>query len=216
MSLIDEALKRARDEAALREQEGRRTPLPQRQGGGPPSAGGGRALAIGLAAGALVCLLAYAAFRFAGARPENDRPHAPAAANRPAPLPEVIVPPPGSTPAEAPRSPARLPREERTRLKSGTEPAPTPGVRTVPASPAGEAKGQRLRNGETFSRTVELPSGSRIELEGIVYSDTRPVALINGKVVAPGDVVEGFTVVKITPDRVELQNREMTISVLAK
>ena len=212
MSLIDEALKRARDEAARREQEGRRAPLPQRQGGGPPSEGRGRAVAIGLAAGALVCLLAYALVRISSRR-QIERPPTPAAARASEPLPEVVVPPPASNPAEPPRRPARLSRGEGTKPESAAPAPPAPGGRTPPA---GEGKPARLRDGDSFSRSVILPSGSRIELEGIVYSESRPVALVNGKVMLPGDAIEGFAIVKITPDRVELQNREMTITILAK
>jgi ferric-dicitrate binding protein FerR (iron transport regulator) len=217
MSLIDDALKRARDEAALQDQEGRRSPLPQRQGGRPPSAGGGRALAIGLAAGVLVSLLAYQAYR-ATVRPEPQRspPPAPAAAHPPSPLPEVAVPPPISAQAGKARSGAEHARSGRANPAPGVKPDSPPAATVSAASAPGEGKGKRPRDGESFSRSVSLPGGSRIELEGIVYSDTRPVALVNGKVMAPGDTVEGFTIVKISPDRIKLQDHERTISILAK
>jgi hypothetical protein len=52
---------------------------------------------------------------------------------------------------------------------------------------------------------MPLPGGGKITLDGIAYSETSPIAVVNGKIVAPGGYVEGFTVVKILPDRVELE-----------
>jgi hypothetical protein len=57
----------------------------------------------------------------------------------------------------------------------------------------------------TYAGSATLPTG-KLELEGIVYSETHPTALINGHVVAPGGYVEGYTVVSIERDRVELEN----------
>jgi hypothetical protein len=56
----------------------------------------------------------------------------------------------------------------------------------------------------TFNGAANLPL-ARLELEGIVYSDTSPTALISGHVVGPGSFVEGYTVLSIGRDRVELQ-----------
>ena len=63
---------------------------------------------------------------------------------------------------------------------------------------------------------MTLPGGPKIALEGIVFSETNPVALINGKVLPPGGVVEEFTIVSIKPDRVELNGRGVTIVVTLK
>lgn len=215
MSLIDDALKRARDEAVRQEQEGRRAPLPERLGGRPPSAGGGRALAIGAAAGILVCLLAYAALRFTARRPvDRPPPPAPTAAKPPAPLPEVFVPPPSSAPAAGSRSGAPG-KEGPAKPKARSAPVSSGGA--AAASPAAEeGKAAHPRDGELFTGSAALPGGARIALEGIVYSETRPVALINGKVFAPGDTVEGYALVKISPDRIELQNKDVTFWILAR
>jgi hypothetical protein len=56
----------------------------------------------------------------------------------------------------------------------------------------------------TYAGTANTPAG-KLELEGIVYSETNPTALINGRVLAPGGFVDGYTVVSIGPDRVELE-----------
>jgi len=66
----------------------------------------------------------------------------------------------------------------------------------------------------TFAGTASLPGG-KLELEGIVFSDANPTALINGRVVAPGSYVEGYTVVRIEPNRVELtDDRERIVLTL--
>jgi hypothetical protein len=55
-------------------------------------------------------------------------------------------------------------------------------------------------------RRAQLPGGGEIALGGIAFS-TNPVALLNGKVVGVGEVVDGMTVVAIVPGRVELAGR---------
>ena len=44
-----------------------------------------------------------------------------------------------------------------------------------------------------------------MELGGIAYSDVRPIAVINGSVVSDGDMIQGFTVISIEPERVQLE-----------
>lgn len=46
---------------------------------------------------------------------------------------------------------------------------------------------------------------SKVKVTGIMYYDENPAALISGRVVYEGDVVEGCRVVKIHEDRVEFQ-----------
>jgi hypothetical protein len=53
--------------------------------------------------------------------------------------------------------------------------------------------------------------GGHIELGGIVYSDTNPVAILNGRIMGVGAVVDGFTVVSIEENRVELKSEHRTI-----
>lgn len=62
----------------------------------------------------------------------------------------------------------------------------------------------------TFTGAANLPM-VRLELEGIVYSETNPTALISGHVVRPGSWVEGYTVLSIGRDRVELQGENEKI-----
>jgi hypothetical protein len=77
------------------------------------------------------------------------------------------------------------------------QPAPARAhARPAPTAPAGPPA-------RTSVGTYTAPSGGRIDLGGIVFSTT-PVALINGRVVGVGAVVEGLTVVTIEENRVEL------------
>lgn len=44
----------------------------------------------------------------------------------------------------------------------------------------------------------ELP-----DLQGIMYSPSSPKAVVNGQIVQEGDIVDGFTIIRITPDAVK-------------
>ncbi|MGE5278029.1 MAG: hypothetical protein ACM3SU_13610 [Acidobacteriota bacterium] len=111
--------------------------------------------------------------------------------------------------AEPPAAPVILPPVEVSnasaspRLAAGerprhAEPRPTP---TAPA--------------KTYAGTANLPSG-KIQLEGIVYNESSPAALINGRVLGPGGYVSGYTVIRIEPDRVELRDENGTIILTLK
>jgi len=52
---------------------------------------------------------------------------------------------------------------------------------------------------------MPLAGGGKITLDGIVFSEASPVAVLNGHVLPVGGFVEGYTVAKILPDRVELE-----------
>lgn len=92
-------------------------------------------------------------------------------------------------------------------------PAREPGSASSPA----ESKASRgLADGKTYAGEVNVPDGGKIELGGIVFSESNPVALINDRVLPPGAVVEEFTIVSIKPDRVELNGRGVTIFVTLK
>ena len=63
---------------------------------------------------------------------------------------------------------------------------------------------------------MTLPGGAKIELGGIVWSETEPRALLNDRVAAVGAYVEGFTLSKIEQDRVVLEKDGVTISLSVK
>ena len=67
--------------------------------------------------------------------------------------------------------------------------------------------------GRSFVREGLLSSGGRIVLDGIVYSEDHPAAVINGRVVSTGSFVDGAEVLRIRPDRVELKDGSATIVV---
>jgi hypothetical protein len=85
-----------------------------------------------------------------------------------------------------------------------------------PSAPAESKTPRGLVDGKTYIGEVTVPDGGKIELGGIVYSESNPVALINDRVLPPGGVVEEFTIVSIKPDRVELNGRGVTIFLTLK
>jgi len=55
-----------------------------------------------------------------------------------------------------------------------------------------------------------------VKLNGIAYSPDHPIAVLDGRVVAPGEVVQGFTVLEIQADHVTLQGHGAKVSVSLK
>ena len=235
MSLIDEALKRAEMEAARR--DGLRTGASpwvmenrtRRRRGWMIAAA---AVVLAAAGGAAYWFLAR------GGAGEQSRPVASKAASiATTPVPESkidmrtveVAPPP---PVVKPREPGRRDTEAKPATNAAREePAVSRHVSpaaTRPAAPASEAKPatapaaaeakstRGLANGRTYVGEVSVPDAGKITLEGIVWSETNPIALVNGKVLPPGGVVEEFTIVSIQPDRVELKGRGITIYLALK
>jgi hypothetical protein len=212
MSLIDDALRRAREEAAL--QEAAKRPgssrwapshIPRRRRSAWKGAGG---LAAVFLAGSAAAWLFFARAPGRSVPVPVVRPSTPAASlpvpvAAPAPAPPRRIEPPARTRArrsagENPPAPAAAAPQESSAAASNTAAPP----------PAGQS-GQR-----TFVHTATLAGGQTIELGGIVYSESNPVALINGKVVAPGSLVGDFTVVQIRPERVDFSGNGTTFSIL--
>jgi hypothetical protein len=75
---------------------------------------------------------------------------------------------------------------------------------------------ERLVSGKTYAGSVALAEGARIELGGIVWSETTPRALLNDRILGVGAYVEGFTVVSIETERVELRKDDLTIFLSVK
>jgi hypothetical protein len=89
---------------------------------------------------------------------------------------------------------SRLAEEEPVQV---AEPVETP--------PVEQEAGARLEAGKTYLRRVVAMDGVDVVLGGIAYSESRPIAVMNGSVVTPGDMISGFTVIAITPEHVELE-----------
>jgi hypothetical protein len=152
---------------------------------------------------ALVVLAGLAAFLFLRARP-SGAPQVVRAPTALLPLPPGEGRGVGKTVVNA-NSPKPAPRSR----------AATPAVHVGPvssAAAASEAPGptnshpSSLVNGRTYVGAVTLTGGARIELGGIVYSESNATALVNGKVLGTGAFVEGFLIRRIEEDRIELDN----------
>ena len=135
--------------------------------------------------------------------------------------PEMIEPTPAPAPAPGPAPVSRdlvpAPRDTGvsvTRIEPPSPPMTASGspmiVRAEEPRPAAPARGRTV----SFVREGTAPSGARLSLDGIVYSDANPAAVVNGRVVSVGSFVEGYEVVRIRPDRVELEDRGSRIVLL--
>jgi hypothetical protein len=114
----------------------------------------------------------------------------PAAAVEPAP---AAVEPAPEPPVAARQAPAT----------TATVTDPDSGVLLVlPDRP--EPKVAATGSAESFVQQVPLPGGGAIELGGIAWSESGPFALINGRVVGPGAVIDGYTLERIRPGHVVL------------
>lgn len=148
--------------------------------------------------------------------------------------PDVTVPPPVRAESSAPRPPSEAPeaapparapeapmRRELPAIARVEPPAPmvASGSPAIVRSEEPRVAGGRqpaVARGRNYVREVTLPSGGRLSLDGIVYSEENPAAVINGRVVRTGSFVEGFEVVRIRSDRVELRDEETTLVILLK
>jgi hypothetical protein len=148
-------------------------------------------------------------------------PVPPAPAQEPKPAPVQTAPPVAETPASR-TQPAPVPTEE-ARLAPPPVPTPAPSpVPTVagpiraPAPPTPAASTGGLEDGKSYLNEVPIPGGGVVKLNGIAYSPDHPIAVLDGRVVAPGEVVQGFTVLEIQADHVTLQGHGAKVSVSLK
>ncbi len=264
MSLVNEALKKARLEAARQDAARRGLPLPGAQLATPPHSGPnlvriGLIALVVLAAALLFFFGRYSSKRSTVAtaelsevsastdRPESTVPVQTESTTVEAPPPALQAAEP-TDPSSAPSATAPVARQEPTASReSAPEPPPLretrssqvrvrtplsdpadtpeptqgtvgrPRQRPAPRQPASEAVagsgGARVETPpasadsslQSVVRTLDVPGGGRIELGGIAWSEDRPFALINGRVVGPGDSIESLTVVRIQQRAVELQ-----------
>lgn len=263
MSLISEALKKARQEAAR--QDSLRQGVPYAVGAVDPPQRRNPLLPLlaGLGAGCLLAGLLFGGAWIAGVGP-FDKPareaqvaQVPAAPQEatPAPAPVVteIAPPaptpppvtPTPVPEESPQpvvetppappveqpvirlepriapTPAPAPVEEQRPAVLVPEPSPAPPVlQTQPAPsrpvvPAPAIPGG-LEEGKVYTGEVPIPGGGSVKLNGIAYSQDQPIVVLDGRVMGPGEVIQGFTVVDILSDRVKLQGHGATVFVTTK
>jgi hypothetical protein len=266
MSLISDALKRARQEAAR--QDSLRQGVPYAVGVADPPARRTPwiSLLAGLGAGCILAAAVFALAFFAGWGPF----HKPAVETRTAEIPAVAAPPspvgspvtepatlpvappqvreiPAPLPKPAAPEPARAPEEirptprveappvvrrpppETAPAAPAVTPAPAPAAEverpapspvpappspSVPAVPA-ENSGS-LVEGQAYTGEVPVPGGGSLRLNGIVFSQDQPIAVLDGRVMGPGESVQGFTVVAIESGRVKLQGHGKTVYLTPK
>lgn len=250
MSLINDALKRARLEAARREAED----LPGGFAAAPSHAP--RRPRTALYAGLVAVLLATALAAFwllqrgetpaapttvaesrpsevaptpedAGVQatapptPERVETSAPAASTPrgdAAPEPEEASSAPIEPPAqdvsptpEEPAAAAVTPRSE-----PASHPAPTPPAaeqQTSPAPDPAPASSAAQDETRTFVKIARLSGGRQLHLQGIAWSDTQPVAVINGRALGIGEGLEGYLVEAIDRDFVTLRGGDTTLTI---
>jgi hypothetical protein len=217
VSLIDDALKRAQEEAARQDEAHRRASRPWIA----PQPARARSRAGGIAALALSFLLAAA-----GSAWFLARRRAPVPPKAPVPAPRVAIvasplsaAPPSSraTPLESVEvspPPSAYPVPETPKSRRGAAPAaafPPGAAEATPPTVRPPRATPPLPDGKTFVRTVTPPGEDPIELDGIVFSETNPVAVIGGHLLGPGASIGSFEIVKIEENRVTLRGRGVTI-----
>jgi hypothetical protein len=70
--------------------------------------------------------------------------------------------------------------------------------------------------GKVYAGEVPVPGGGTLKLNGIAYSPDRPIAVLDGRAMAPGETVQGFTLVEVQSDRVKLQGHGATVYLSTK
>lgn len=201
MSLIDEALKRAQaaqGEKARPEADKRPwTPAPL------PDQGRIRrrkAMRVTVLV-AVVILAGLSGFLLLRARPSD----APLVVRAPTALPPL----PGEGRGEGKTGVNANSSKLTPATRSRAAPPAVPGGSAPSAAAAAQSPGPpdrpaSLVNGRTYVGSVTLPGGARIELGGIVFSESNATALVNGKILSTGAFVEGFVIQRIQENQIEL------------
>jgi hypothetical protein len=66
-------------------------------------------------------------------------------------------------------------------------------------------------DGRVYVGEVPIPGGGSVKLNGIAFSQDQPVAVLDGRLMGPGEIVGGFTLVAIESGRVKLQGHGATV-----
>lgn len=260
MSLISEALKKARQEAAR--QDSLRQGVPYAVGAVDPPRRRNPLMPLlaGLGAGCLLAGLLFGGAWIAGVGPFDkpvretqvaQQPTVPQEAT-PAPAPvvtEIVPPAPPVTPTPVPEerpqpvvetspappveqpvirlephaapTPTPAPVEEELPAVLVPEPSPAPPILQAPPAPPRPAVPAPvvpggLEEGKVYTGEVPVPGGGSLKLNGIAFSQDQPIVVLDGRVMGPGEVIQGFTVVEIQSDRVKLQGHGATVFVTTK
>jgi hypothetical protein len=121
----------------------------------------------------------------------------------------------------APRQAPAPPNDAGTAVPPEPAPAPTevePSTAepaTVATSPIGTTPPPAVALGDEetwyYVGEVQLAEGT-LELTGIAWSSTAPLAMLNGALLRVGDQILGFEVTAITPHTVSLEGRGQRIA----
>lgn len=233
MSLISDALKKARQEAAR--QDSLRQGLPYAVGPvETPRSRSYAPLLAGLAVGLLLAAGLAGLFylmrpepevRIAETAPPTEVREEPAPPSAPPVAPQIAEPavPETALPAPLPapilevRTPEPVPQPQ---PQPETPPAP-PIVIAPPAPPVQPVQeaappAPAPQESRSYVGEVPVPGGGVLRLNGIAFSTESPVAVLDGKVVGRGEVVQGFTVVEIRQNQVKLEGHGETVFVSLK
>jgi hypothetical protein len=60
-------------------------------------------------------------------------------------------------------------------------------------------------------RLMALPGKPHLELSGIIGGPGQPMAIINGRLLAPGEIIDGATLLDVTDDSARLRWRDEEI-----
>ena len=109
-------------------------------------------------------------------------------------------------PVPPPTAPQGLPNSA-TQRQPTVEPPPRAAVAsTIDPAPPPPSAGPL-----TFRREAYLQDGTRLSLGGIAWSPSRPVALINGRVIGIGEIAEGFTLQEVQRGYVYLKRLDQVV-----
>jgi hypothetical protein len=63
---------------------------------------------------------------------------------------------------------------------------------------------------DPFAWTVKSRQGTELNLSGILWDASQPIAIINGRMLYVGEALEGYRVVEISHDRVSVTDGAQT------
>ncbi len=138
-----------------------------------------------------------------GARPDESSTPSPGS-------PSPRAAPGGSQPMAPPLATPPLP-------KTALKPSPSLPSASESLAPRTSAPAKAVSQGSgDYLRSVEFADGSRLELGGIVYSETSPFAYLNGRLVGVGEFVLGRRIDRIDRDKVLLSGEGSEITLRLK
>ena len=208
MSLVNEALKRARTQAAI--QQSASNPLSHlaaQSHYSEPKRSYAQYVLIGLVACGFVGLVSAAVLHLR--KTENvvaQADAAPMVQQSPVVEPRVSLPTPPApaapvvAPVPPPADTVRL-AEPAAPPTAAEATAPMEKIETTPPPPTQPA----LVEGKVYIQTLDVADAPKLRLDGILWSDKNPLALVNGISAAPGDDLGGVSIVAIEPKRVKFE-----------